>query len=67
MHKISKIGRGLFGITMLGALALGVTQAFATPALASAESSCRPFLCKSDCYGKGANDGQCIDGVCVCS
>lgn len=67
MRKIRKIGRGLFGVAVLSALGVGVTEAFATPALPDAESSCRPLLCRSDCYGKGANDGQCIGGECVCT
>ncbi len=67
MRKIWKIGRGLFGVAILSALGVGVTQVFAAPAPTRTEAACNRFLCMSDCYGKGATHGECIGGECVCT
>ncbi|HEX7243393.1 MAG TPA: hypothetical protein VF263_24125 [Longimicrobiaceae bacterium] len=66
MRKIGRIGRGLFGIAVLSALGVGVTQAFAEPP-AAARRECRPIRCTWECSGKGSDvHGECIDGTCVC-
>lgn len=70
MTRIRKIGRGLFGVAVLAAMGLGVTQAFAEPASAaqvSAVRACSRFLCHADCKGKGASSGECIGGMCECT
>ena len=67
MRKIGKIGRGLFGVAVLSALGVGVTQAFAEPAPAPGMRACNRVLCMADCAGKGATRGECLGGECVCT
>lgn len=66
MNRIGKIGRGLFGVAMLSALGVGVTQAFAEPASA-ARRECRLVRCHWLCTQNGPGwYGECVDGACQC-
>ncbi|HEY0015684.1 MAG TPA: hypothetical protein VGC13_05175 [Longimicrobium sp.] len=62
------VGRGLFGLAMVAALAFGASQAAAAPAAEkSAERACGPTWCNNICIRGGFEGGYCYGGYdCVC-
>jgi hypothetical protein len=61
MSKIGKIGRGLFGVAVLGALTLGATQALATPRPdAAVRNTCSFWDCYQSCLELWYDRGRCI-------
>lgn len=67
MSRIGKIGRGLFGIAVLGALAFGATAALPAPAEAVSRTHwCTE--CRDNCLASGASGWSCnaMDVSCDC-
>lgn len=65
---VRKIGQGVFGAAILGALYVGASGVLATPAEASAAVCTSQTLpqCKADCIAAGAWTGVCSAGECEC-
>lgn len=63
------VGRGLFGMVVLAALAFGAREATATPAAGAATARvCSPTRCNSLCIKAGYETGYCYGGYdCVCA
>ena len=57
--------RSLYALTVLGALAFGTSQAFATPAKPADDAArlCEPLSCNRYCAPTG---GRCLNGTCQC-
>ena len=67
MRMIGKIGRGLFGAALVGALGLGATQAVARPPAAAAAAVCSGSRCTWDCLEQGFERGRCTSfDECEC-
>jgi hypothetical protein len=67
MARTQLIKRLVYAVPMLGAMAFGTAQAFASPAAASdaAGAWCNPVQCANSCGGPG--QGGCDGfGVCIC-
>lgn len=65
MMGFQTIKRVLYVVPVLGAMAFGASQAFASPAQAQAERACTRFQCVIEC---GPTGGVCKTGgsYCIC-
>jgi hypothetical protein len=66
MTPIRRINRVLYVIPVIGALAFGTAQAFAssTPPQEKAGAYCTTTQCNNYCGGPGT--GACVTGRCIC-
>lgn len=69
MRKLSRIGRGVFGIALLSVLSFGGVSVLAVPSeAAESKGQCRPRACNDACKASGAQYGVCnyMDMSCDC-
>ena len=64
MTRIKSVKRALSVVPVLGALAFGAAQAFASPAAPTAERACTWFECAKVCEPGGGVCGN--NGYCIC-
>ena len=60
------VGRGLFGLAVLGALAFGATEAASSPTRTAEAASCTYIGCRNLCKAIGRPSGYCESGICLC-
>ena len=61
------VGRGLFGLAVLGALAFGSTQAASSPTTSIQKAAACTYLsCRNMCIAAGRPSGYCEYGICLC-
>jgi hypothetical protein len=61
------VGRGLFGLAVLGALGFGASQAAAAPRSSTGkEAYCSYLSCRNMCIAAGRPSGYCESGICLC-
>jgi len=62
-RSIRLVTRLLYALTVLGALAFGASQAFATAARPADAAACDTRSCNLYCAPTG---GRCLNGTCQC-